>query len=161
MNYKKERIFDKFGLQAGFSLIHYSNANVKAPNNGTNSITYNVGVTYSLDDEDLEYQYTIDKKQDQVFSEPIKYNIAFRAGINESDIVGSRAICDVCLSAYADKRINKKVLSIRNRCVFLKLFKRIIYYQSVAFPNRVSLEMKTINVLVFLLGMNCFLIKHR
>ncbi len=40
LNYKKERIFDKFGLQAGLSLIHYSNANVKAPNTSINSINY-------------------------------------------------------------------------------------------------------------------------
>ncbi len=50
LNYKKERIIDKFGLQAGFSLIHYSNANVKAPNASVNTIAFNLGVTYNLDD---------------------------------------------------------------------------------------------------------------
>ena len=52
LNYKKERIFDRFGLQAGVSLIHYSNANVKAPNASVNTIAFNVGVTYSLDEEE-------------------------------------------------------------------------------------------------------------
>ena len=49
LNYKKEKIVDNFGLQAGLSLIHYSNANLKAPNTSINSITFNLGVTYNLD----------------------------------------------------------------------------------------------------------------
>ena len=137
LNFKKERIFDRFGLQSGFSLIHYSNANVKSPNNGTNSITFNVGVTYSLDDEGLEYQHTIDKKQDQAFSEPIKYNFAFRTGINESDIVGSGQYAMYVVSAYADKRINKKSAFQLGADVFFSNFlKELIYYRSVAFPNQ-------------------------
>lgn len=137
LNYKKERIFDKFGLQSGFSLIHYSNANVKSPNNGTNSITFNLGVTYSLDDKDLEYQYTIDKKQDQAFSEPMKYNFAFRTGINESDIFGSGQYAMYVLSAYADKRINKSsALQLGTDVFFSNFLKEFIYYRSVAFPNQ-------------------------
>ena len=42
LNYKKERIIDRFGLQAGLSLIHYSNANVKAPNTSINSLTFKI-----------------------------------------------------------------------------------------------------------------------
>ena len=137
LNYKKERIIDKFGLQSGFSLIHYSNANLKSPNNGTNSITFNLGVTYSLDDEDLEYQYTIYKKQDQDFSEPIKYNLAFRTGINESDIFGSGQYAMYVLSAYADKRINKSsALQLGTDVFFSNFLKEFIYYRSVAFPNQ-------------------------
>ena len=48
LNYKKERIIDRFGLQAGLALLHYSNANVKAPNTSINSITFNVGIVYNL-----------------------------------------------------------------------------------------------------------------
>ena len=74
LNYKKERLFDKFGLQAGVSLIHYSNANVKAPNTSVNSITFNVGLTYNLDDEDAEYLESINTEK---FTERIKYNLVF------------------------------------------------------------------------------------
>lgn len=136
LNYKKERILDKFGLQAGLSLIHYSNANVKSPNNGINSITLNIGVNYSFDNENLEYQNTLDKKADQRFSEPIKYNLALRVGINESDIVGSGQYAMYVVSAYADKRINKtSALQLGADAFFSNFLKELIYYQSVAFPE--------------------------
>ncbi|KAA5826328.1 acyloxyacyl hydrolase [Algibacter amylolyticus] len=136
LNYKKERIFDRFGLQSGFSLIHYSNANVKSPNNGTNSITFNLGLTYSLADKDLEYQHTLDKQADQDFSEPIKYNVVFRAGINESDIFGSGQYAMYVASAYADKRINKSsALQLGTDVFFSNFLKEFIYYRSVAFPE--------------------------
>ncbi|MDG1728454.1 MAG: acyloxyacyl hydrolase [Algibacter sp.] len=137
LNYKKERIIDRFGVQAGFSLIHYSNANVKSPNNGTNSITFNVGLNYNLEATDLEYQNTLDKKADQDFSESIKYNLVFRTGINESDIVGSGQYAMYVLSAYADKRINKtSALQLGADIFFSNFLKELIFYQSVAFPER-------------------------
>ena len=136
LNYKKERIIDNLGLQAGFALIHYSNANVKSPNNGTNSITFNVGVVYSINDEDLEYQQTIDKKQDKAFSEPFKYNLVFRTGINESDIVGSGQFAFYIMSAYVDKRINKKsAFQLGTDVFFSNFLKEYIHYRSVAFPS--------------------------
>ena len=57
LNYKKERLFKSpFGIQAGLTLTHYSNANIKAPNTSINTISANVGVTYNLGDKiDQEY----------------------------------------------------------------------------------------------------------
>ena len=46
LNYKKERLFNRFGLQAGVSLIHYSNANVKAPNTSINTIALNLSLIH-------------------------------------------------------------------------------------------------------------------
>ncbi|WP_417200479.1 acyloxyacyl hydrolase [Bizionia sp.] len=133
LNYKRERIFDKFGLQAGFSLIHYSNANVKAPNTSVNSITFNLGVTYNLDEEDSEYQYTITKEK---FTERIKYNIAFRSGINESDVVGSGQFPFYIVSAYADKRLgHKSAIQFGADVFFSKFLEELIYYKSVSFPE--------------------------
>lgn len=135
LNYKKERILDKFGLQAGFSLLHYSNANFKAPNASTNSITFNLGVTYNLDKEEIQYQNTLDEN-DRKFTEPIKYNFAFRTGINESDIVDSGQFPFYIFSAYADKRINRKSSFHLGTDVFFSNFlKELIYYRSVAFPE--------------------------
>lgn len=133
LNYKKERIIDGFGLQAGLSLIHYSNANVKAPNTSINSITLNVGVTYSLDDEVPEYLNTITKEK---FTEPIKYNFVFRSGINESDIIDSGRFPFYIFSAYADKRINRKsALQVGTEIFFSNFLKELILFQSVAFPE--------------------------
>ena len=66
LNYKKERLFDRFGIQAGLALIHYSNANVRAPNTSINSITLNAGLTYNLDESDPKYTYDL---EDEKFTE--------------------------------------------------------------------------------------------
>ena len=133
LQYKKERIFDKFGLQAGFSLLHYSNANVKAPNTSVNSITLSLGVTYSMDNEDPEYAFDLN---DGKFTEPIKYNVVFRSGVNASDIVGSGQFPFYIVSAYADKRINhKSAFHLGADLFFSNFLKELIYYNSVAFPE--------------------------
>ena len=135
LNYKRDRIFDDFGLQAGFSLIHYSNANVKAPNASTNSITFNLGVIYNLDEEEPGFQQTLDEN-DKIFTQPIKYNIAFRTGINESDIVGSGQFPFYIFSGYADKRINRKsALQFGADVFFSNFLKELIYYRGVSFPE--------------------------
>lgn len=132
LSYKKESIFDNFGLQTGFSLLHYSNANVKAPNASINSLTFNLGVTYSLDNEELEYQNTLDEN-DRVFTQPIKYNIALRGGVNESDVVDSGQFPFYIISAYADKRINRKsAFQLGTDVFFSKFLKELIHFQSVA-----------------------------
>jgi len=133
LNYKKERIFNRFGLQAGVSLIHYSNANVKAPNTSVNTIAFNIGVTYNLEDEDPEYQKTITKEK---FTERIKYNLAFRSGINESDVIGSGQFPFYIFSAYADKRIGRlSALQLGTDVFFSNFLKEYIKYRHAAFPE--------------------------
>ncbi|WP_345004941.1 acyloxyacyl hydrolase [Snuella lapsa] len=135
LNYKKERILDRLGLQGGLSLIHYSNANVKAPNTSINSITFNLGITYNLDDTIQEYQYTLDEN-DKIFKEPVKYNLAFRTGINESDVVDSGQFPFYVVSVYADKRINRKsAIQLGTDVFFSNFLKELIHYKSVAFPE--------------------------
>ncbi|WP_053992046.1 acyloxyacyl hydrolase [Mangrovimonas sp. TPBH4] len=133
LNYKKERIFDRFGIQGGLSLIHYSNANVKAPNTSVNSMTLNVGVVYSLEESDPEY---VDDLTKEKFTEPIKYNLVFRTGINESDVIDSGRFPFYVLSAYADKRLGHiSAIQLGADAFFSKFLKELIYYQSVAFPE--------------------------
>jgi hypothetical protein len=136
LNYKKERIFDRFGLQGGMSLIHYSNANVKAPNSSTNSVTFNIGITYSLEESEPEYLTNIKDGGKEKFTEPIKYNLAFRTGINESDVVGSGQFPFYIVSAYADKRLgHKSAIQLGGDVFFSKFLKELIYYKSVSFPE--------------------------
>jgi Lipid A 3-O-deacylase (PagL) len=135
LNYKKERIINRFGFQAGLSLIHYSNANVKAPNTSVNSITLNVGVTYNLDEEEPEYINTISKEEK--FTQPIKYNFVFRSGINESDVIDSGQFPFYIFSAYADKRFShKSALQLGADLFFSNFLKEFIKYNAVAFPER-------------------------
>lgn len=133
LNYKKEKLFNRVGLQAGLSLIHYSNANVKAPNTSVNTIAFNVGLTYNLEDKNLEY---IDDLDNEKFTEPVKFNFAFRTGINQSDIIGSGQFPFYILSAYADKRLSHvSAIQLGADMFFSNFLKELIYYQSVSFPE--------------------------
>lgn len=133
LNYKKERLFNRIGLQAGLSLIHYSNANVKAPNASINSITFNAGLTYNFDDEDSEFKLVETKEK---FTQPIKYNFVFRSGVNESDVIDSGQFPFYIFSAYADKRINyKSAFQFGVDAFFSNFLKEYIKYNAVAFPE--------------------------
>lgn len=133
INYKKERIFDSFGLQGGLSLLHYSNANVKAPNTSVNTIALNLGITYDMDDQ--RNTFIKDSTQEK-YSEPLKYNLVFRGGINESDVIDSGQYPFYILSAYTDKRISHtSAIQFGTDVFFSEFLKELIYYQSVAFPE--------------------------
>lgn len=133
LNYKKERLIDNFGFQVGLSLIHYSNANVRAPNTSVNSITFNLGVNYNFSDQDAEY---VDTLSNEKYTEPIKYNLVFRSGINESDVIGSGQFPFYIVSAYADKRLShKSAVQLGADVFFSNFLKELIYYKSVSFPE--------------------------
>lgn len=133
LNYKKERLFNRLGLQAGLSFIHYSNANVKAPNTSINTIAFNVGLTYHLTNETQGY---LDNGISGNFTEKIKFNLAFRSGINQSDVIGSGQFPFYILSGYADKRLNHySAIQFGADVFFSEFLKELIYYQSVSFPE--------------------------
>lgn len=133
LNYKKERVFKNVGLQAGISLIHYSNANVKAPNTSINSITANLGIVYNLQENEQEYLKDTLKTN---FAEPIKLNLAFRTGVNESDIIGSGQYAFYIFSAYADKRLGRKsAIQLGTDVFYSNFLKEFIKFRSIAFPE--------------------------
>lgn len=132
--YKKENIFDQFGFQLGLSFLHFSNANVKAPNTSVNTISFNFGVNYNLESDSTEYLYNLE--DDKKYTEPWKFNFAFRSGINESDIIGSGQYPFYILSAYIDKRLNRKsAIQFGGDLFFSTFLKELIYYQSVSYPE--------------------------
>lgn len=134
LNYKKQNIFKGFGIQAGLSLIHYSNGNVIAPNSSTNSLIANIGVTYNLDAEKTpEYQIN----EYASYTEPIHLNLVFRTGFNESDFVGTGQLPFYILSAYADKRVGyKSSLQVGADFFYSKFLEAEIDYIAAAFPSR-------------------------
>ncbi len=136
-NYVKENFYKGFGFHAGFSIIHYSNANLKAPNNSTNTFGLNAGVSYQIDYEELpEYTPIQEGESSKDYAEPIKYNVAFRFGVHESDVVGSGQFPFYIVSAFADKRINyKSTLQAGVDVMFLPFMKEFIKYRSIAFPE--------------------------
>lgn len=106
LNYKKENIWNGLGIQAGMSFFHHSNANLRTPNKSTNTLAFNIGAVYDF--ESKEPLHYIEHKDSVRFTEPIRYNVVFRTGFNESDLVGSGQHPFYVVSAYADKRLNRK-----------------------------------------------------
>jgi hypothetical protein len=120
LNYHKENLIAGLGFKAGLSLIHYSNANF--------------GLTYDLDGG-LVYDY-IPKQPKEKLTEPIKYNLVLRAGINESDVIGSGQYGFAIFSAYADKRLGRKsALQLGADVFFSNFLKELIRFQSISFPE--------------------------
>ena len=134
LNYRKEGIFKGFGMHIGLSVIHYSNANFKAPNTSTNTLALNVGANY-LFNYKSEPEY-IPSNEVKKYKEPVAYNIAFRTGLNESDVVGLGQFPFYILSGYADKRLNRKsAIQVGADVFFSKFLEELIKYYAVAFPE--------------------------
>lgn len=135
LNYKKENIIDKFGIQAGFVFTHFSNGRIKSPNSGINTYGINLGINYNLDEEvpikNIDTTITRIK-----FKQPVKYNVIVRGGINESPIIGSGQKSFYHIGFYADKRLSRKSAVQFGTEVFLtNSFKDLIKYKSVAYPE--------------------------
>ncbi|WP_394975274.1 acyloxyacyl hydrolase [uncultured Croceitalea sp.] len=134
LNYHKENLVAGLGFKAGLSLIHYSNANFKAPNTSTNTAALNFGFTYDLDGG-LIYDF-IPKQPKEKITEPIHYNLVLRGGVNESDVINSGQYGFVILSGYADKRLGRKsAIQLGADIFFSNFLKELIRFQSTSFPE--------------------------
>ena len=134
LQYNKQNLYKGFGLNAGFTIIHYSNANLRAPNNSTNTFAFNVGANYNLDYE--EFPDYIPEGERTKYAEPVHFNLALRGGANESDIVGQGQFPFFVVSAFADKRINHKSTLVAGTDVFFAyFFKELIKLQAASFPE--------------------------
>lgn len=132
-NYVHPRFFGPVGVRAGFTLLHLSNANIKAPNTSVNTVAFNFGITTSL--ESKTFQYRVESLEPD-FEKRIRYGILMRTGINQSDVVGSPQFPFYVFSFYAEKRINSKSLILLGAEYFnSKFLKEYIYFQSVAYPE--------------------------
>ncbi len=132
-NYRKENIYHGLGFQAGFNIIHYSNANVRAPNNSTNTWFFNAGLNYTFNHEDMPEFKIWEKK---AYSEPLHFNVVGRLGFNESDFRGSGQYPFYDFSFYADKRINiKSSLQLGTEVFFAEFLKEYRDYLANSFPE--------------------------
>ncbi|WP_209405661.1 acyloxyacyl hydrolase [Pseudozobellia sp. WGM2] len=131
-NYQKENIYKNLGLKLGLSVIHYSNANIKAPNTSTNTLAFNAGLVYTLDGDVTEYI----RREKERITEPVKYNLVFRTGVNESDNIGHGQYPFYIFSGYADKRVGRKsALQLGADVFFSNFLKELIEFQSISFPE--------------------------
>lgn len=131
LNYHKPNIWKGFGLQAGVNFVHHSNANIKSPNTSTNTIAFNFGLNYEIAPKDT-LRYIRHPKEK--FTEPLRYNLVFRSGVNESDVVNSGQYPFYVASAYVDKRLNRKSAVQLGADVFWMMYmKEFIKYQAIAY----------------------------
>ncbi len=136
VNFVRENIWKGLGVHAGFTVIHYSNANFKAPNNSTNTLALNAGVSYLLDHKEFPEFIKQEDSLSKTHSERFKYNLAIRSGVNESDVVGLGQEPFIVVSAFVDKRINYKSTFTAGVDVFYSIFlKELINYRSIAYPE--------------------------
>ena len=127
LNYYREKVFGNLGFQAGLSVVHYSNGNVRAPNTSTNTLAANIGLVYTLEPGETE---------------PIRYNLVFRGGLNESDNIGHGQYPFYILSGYADKRLGRKsAIQVGAEVFFSNFLKELIEFQSISFPeNEIAVD---------------------
>ena len=133
--FHKERIWDRLGFHAGLTLVHYSNANVRAPNTSTNTLGLTAGLVYELGkDPGRTYEY---RRWEKVpVSERVRLNLVFRTGVNESDVVGSGQFPFYVLSAYADKRLAPvSAVHLGAEVYFSNFLKELIEFQGTSFPE--------------------------
>jgi len=142
VNYVKENLWKGLGVHGGFSIIHYSNANLRAPNNSTNTWAFNVGLNYLFDYEEFPEYIPHEKfvKEDpdewHPFREKWNYNVAFRFGLNESDEIDQGQFPFYVASAYASRRLNyKSTITYGVDVFFAKFLEEEIYFRSVAYPE--------------------------
>ncbi|NNE75890.1 MAG: acyloxyacyl hydrolase [Pricia sp.] len=132
-NYHRENIYKGLGFRVGISVVHYSNANVKAPNTSTNTLAFNAGLVYSLIGRDTEY---IERNKEKI-TEPVKYNLIFRTGVNESDNIGHGQFPFYIFSGYADKRLGRKsAIQVGTDVFFSNFLKELIRYEAISFPEK-------------------------
>lgn len=71
-------------LNSAISIIHYSNSALKNPNLGLNTVAFNIGLNYKLNEVEISKKdslFTIDKS--------LQYHLILRGGANESKVIGS------------------------------------------------------------------------
>lgn len=134
LNYNKENIIDRFGIQTGFIFTHFSNGRLKSPNSGINTYGITLGINYNLEDVPNKPIDTLAPKIN--FRERIRYNVVLRTGFNESPNVGSGLKPFYHISAYADKRFNRKSALQFGAELFLTTSnKEYIHFRSISYPE--------------------------
>lgn len=133
--YHRENLWKSLGLSVGLSFIHYSNANFKAPNASTNTVAFQVGLTYTLD-EMSEREFIPQAIQTDKPKHSWTWNFVLRTGQNEGDVVGSGQYGFVTPSIYIDKRLGQKSALQGGVDVFFSGFLReLIRFRSTSFPE--------------------------
>ena len=122
--YSREYLIDKFGINAGLALLHYSNGSFNTPNLGMNTLNISLGVNYNLEEEQLATDRKLVKTSEKY---PVYFNTAVRIGFNESKINNSGLYPFYTLSIFGTKKLNyKSVISFGTDLFFPTYMKEYI-----------------------------------
>lgn len=137
MNFQKADIWNGLGVHAGLTFIHYSNGSLKAPNTSTNTFALNAGINYTFSkDEANKYSRRVSDTIITLPNQPIRYNIAGRGGICESDVIGTGQFPYYALSLYADKRLGRKsAIQVGVDLFWPTYLKDFIAFKATSFPE--------------------------
>lgn len=136
LNFKKLDIWNGLGMQAGLTFIHYSNGSLKAPNTSTNTFAVNAGLNYTFAKKGSNFYKVQSDTIGTAFRERIKYNIAFRGGLCESDVIGTGQYPYYAASFYGDKRIGRKSAFQAGIDFFWPMYlKDFIKFKATSFPE--------------------------
>lgn len=134
LNFNRQNIWQALGVQAGLAFIHHSNASMKLPNTSTNTFALNAGLNYTFGKEQQQAYTIITDSTD--YAEPVKFNVVFRGGYNESGVIGIGGKPYYAASVYADKRISRKSAFELGADVFWsQSLKQYIEYKAIAYPE--------------------------
>ena len=132
----RENIYKGIGAHVGMGILHYSNANLKAPNSSTNTLYFSAGISYQPGSENMPARITHGTWPSKYYAERIRANVVFRTGINEADVNGLGQYPFYVLSAFADKRINyKSTFQVGVDFIFSDFLIHLMNYRRIAFPN--------------------------
>jgi len=135
LNYTQSNIYEGLGVNVGGFLMHHSNGTMKAPNTSTNTVAANIGLSYTFDHKN-ERTYIPRNISDSTFTEPIRYNFAFRSGIQSSRTIGLGEFPFYTFSGFVDKRISRSSAFQLGADLFIsRMLKEEIAYKSVSFPE--------------------------
>ncbi len=136
VNLVKENLFKGLGVRVGTGIIHYSNANLKAPNGSTNTWYFDAGISYQLKYDRFPPRIPKETFPGKFYQEDIKLNLVFRTGVNEADVNGLGQDPFYVFSFYADKRLNfMSTVQFGFDLFYSTFLKKVIEYRSIAFPE--------------------------
>jgi len=127
-------LLDDFGLLFGISIYHHSNGSIKAPNTGTNILSFEMALSYNKSAQQ-ETSY-ITGEEDEV-DRSVHWNVAVSGGFNSSDYLNLGTHPFGVVSSYADKRLGSiSTLQFGAEIFFSEFLREEIRYVAVAFPKR-------------------------
>ena len=98
-------ITSQIDINSHVALTHFSNGSIKKPNSGINVVSFNLGLSYSLNQKDRVYRFV---EEEKLTTRPIGYLVSLAGGMHEATKIGAGSYPFFVLSGFLDKKLNHK-----------------------------------------------------